>query len=172
MTGNDEHIPPRFKSGLTGTVWDCPGGGGPPNFSLDYGYNAWGITSRLDQEPLGLGGKIREVSLVGYPETPRVPVPEGDVVNPSRMIALGDGVSGWGDGFVWVSGHISRERPLVERRMLTPFNSSRHQARVNLEFADGHVELAPLRRLFVETTDEGLSAWNRDNRPHRERLSE
>ena len=174
MTGSDEHIPARFKADLRGSVWDCPGtADGQDKFPVDYGYNLWGVTSGLDQMPLGLGGKIRVPSIVGRPAPPpQVPVSEGDVVSPSRMIALGDGASGWGDGFIWDSTSIGRQRARVERGRLKPFNRSRHQERVNVEFVDGHVESATLRWLFVDATDEGIGVWNRDNLPHRERLLE
>lgn len=170
MTGSDEFIPARFKGTLAGSVWDCPSENHYPNGNLDYGYNEWGITSEIDQEPFGLAGKIRELAFVGFERPPRVPVRQGDVLNPSRMIALGDGVSGWQDGYFWHSSRISRERPPVPKSVLKPFDPSRHQSRLNVGFADGHVDIISLRRLFVEQTDESLSVWNRDGVPHRERL--
>lgn len=170
MTGSDEFIPPRFRGDMKGTVWDCPGNVYVRNWPFAYGYNVTGMTSGLDQPPLGLGGKIRTFHMVGVPDPPQVPVSEGDIANPSRMIALGDGASGWGDGSIWYSMNIARERPWADLKYYTAFNTSRHQGRLNVEFVDGHVESAPLRQLFVDTIDEGMSVWNRDNLPHRERL--
>lgn len=172
MTSSDEHIPSKFRGDLKGSVWDCPSTDNVRDtLMVDYGYNVWGMTSSMDQKPLGLGGKIRGAPIFD-PVPPQLQVSEGDVTSPSRMIALGDGASGWGDGFMWTTDSIARQRPPSERQLLTPFEPSRHQRRVNVEFVDGHVETASLRWLFVDAIDEGMSVWNRDHLPHRERLLE
>ena len=41
----------------------------------------------------------------------------------------------------------------------------------NVFFCDGHVESPTLQFLFEDTSDEALSRWNRDDQPHREKLS-
>lgn len=172
ITGSDEHIPARFKGDLRGSVWDCPSTANVRDtLPVDYGYNLWGMNSAMDQAPLGLGGKIRGTPIFD-PVPPQLLVSEADVTSPSRMIALGDGASGWGNGFLWTTASIARQRPPSERQLLTPFDPSRHQGRVNVEFVDGHVESASLRWLFVDAADEGMSVWNRDHLPHRERLLE
>jgi hypothetical protein len=38
-------------------------------------------------------------------------------------------------------------------------------------FCDGHVESPSLQFLFADTSDAALVRWNRDHRPHREKLS-
>jgi prepilin-type processing-associated H-X9-DG protein len=40
----------------------------------------------------------------------------------------------------------------------------------NAVFCDGHVESPPLAFPFADTRDDALCRWNRDHRPHRERL--
>jgi prepilin-type N-terminal cleavage/methylation domain-containing protein len=54
-----------------------------------YAYNVFGMGRRLEDAPLGLAGMNRAEELLV------VPVPESAVVNPSEMIAIGDGVRGW-----------------------------------------------------------------------------
>jgi len=171
MTSNDEHIPPRFKGGLKGSVWDCPERPPDSNGGVHiYGYNNLGLTSTPEQAPLGLGGKVRQLSLIGMPDPPQVPVKEGDVLSPSRMIALGDGVSGWND-FMWASEMFGRFRPIGDERYYSPRVSELHGQAANAAFADGHVEVLASQVLFKDTTPDALRLWNRDNQPHRERLT-
>jgi prepilin-type processing-associated H-X9-DG protein len=47
---------------------------------------------------------------------------------------------------------------------------SRHQDKANVVFCDGHVESPKLKFLFEDTSDDALSRWNRDHKPHRELL--
>ncbi len=171
MTSSEVHPPPRFLGNLENSVWDCPAEPPSQNGSpLEYGYNLWGLTSGLNQAPLGLGGKIRAARMVGYPEPPRLPVKEGEVLHPSQMLAFGDGVSGWGD-FLSRSHRFSREKPFEDRQNYLPFNPSRHRRRANATFADGHAETLSLTTLFSDVSEEALSRWNRDGQPHRERLA-
>src|SRR2546423_778754 len=83
-------------------IFDCPAASRPKEFPAplgyaDYGYNACGLGG-LVLEPLpGIGGKGPGLSSPGkfieadYPP----PVRESDVVNPSEMLAIGDGFNGW-----------------------------------------------------------------------------
>ena len=50
-------------------------------------------------------------------------------------------------------------------------NFTRHQAKANVVFCDGHVESPTLKFLFEDTSDAALVRWNRDHLPHREKLS-
>ncbi|MBN8249281.1 MAG: hypothetical protein J0L84_17780 [Verrucomicrobia bacterium] len=187
--------PGRFRGGeqLAGSTWDCPaepdGAYNPHDHpDLGYGYNAWGTTTDLSQPTLGLGGKLSALSqtlpqkptsvenstsgdgVVGNgfeqpADWPRVPVKVSEVVNPERMLALGDGVSGWGD-FVWSSTHFTRKRPVVDPTTLSPYNPGRHQGNANACFVDGHVETLSLHRLFADPSEGALRMWNRDDDPH------
>lgn len=47
---------------------------------------------------------------------------------------------------------------------------ARHPSRENAAFCDGHVESPTLKSLFADTSDEALSRWNRDHKPHRGRV--
>ncbi|MBN9692754.1 MAG: type II secretion system protein [Verrucomicrobia bacterium] len=173
MTSDDRWPPPRFLNALKQSVWECPSmRNSHPMGDIGYGYNTWGLYSHLSQEPLGLAGKVRGLNVHGLPEPPRIPVKDGEVSNPSRMLALGDGVLGWGDSY-WTSTFFVREKTFWRPQdNQVPFDVARHRRRVHAAFADGHVETIPLQTLFSATTDEVLSLWNRDHQPHRDRLGE
>jgi len=47
---------------------------------------------------------------------------------------------------------------------------ARHNGRLNILLADGHITGVILDRLFNERGDDVLAMWNRDGFPHRERL--
>jgi len=122
---------------------------------ISYGYNAFGVLS-IGNNDVHFGLKARFDSgshLI-------IPVGESQIVNPSDMMAIGDG-----DGF----NYFMREN-LAEMEkhgnILT-----RHQGKANVVFCDGHVESPTLKFLFEDTSDYALSRWNRDHQPHREKLS-
>jgi prepilin-type N-terminal cleavage/methylation domain-containing protein/prepilin-type processing-associated H-X9-DG protein len=140
-------------------VWRCPSArwsieittrGLQPNY---YGYNGFGVL-RVGTATDGLG-------LVGDKVSgKRVPVRESGVSTPTEMMAIGDSFSG--DMFLM-------RTPLSELdRYGNTF--SRHQAKANVLFCDGHVESPALRFLFDDTSDAALARWNRDHLPHRDRL--
>jgi prepilin-type processing-associated H-X9-DG protein len=99
----------------------------------------------------------------------RDPEPESDVSNPSEMMAIADGF--WGsDKSIW-GGQLNFTRtPEPLTLPLNPEPFSRHNGKANVVFCDGHVESPTLQFLFEDTTDAALSRWNRDHRPHREKL--
>ena len=128
-----------------------------------YGYNALGLEGR-DAPPLGLGFTSIEEMLR--------PVSESEVRNPSRLIAVGDGVVGWKHCFqdgTWILGRLSSATELVgsTRRV-----EKRHSGNLNVGFCDGHVEACALVFLFSDNSDAALSGWNRDDQPHRDRLDQ
>jgi prepilin-type processing-associated H-X9-DG protein len=120
-----------------------------------------------DTNSLGIGGQ--------YPwRKPNLtvpPVPESEVVNPSEMIALGDGFVGHDN--LLLGGELRLWRTYDVPPSLKPNakDISRHQGIANLAFCDGHVESPTLKFLFADTSDDALSRWNRDHQPHRERLA-
>lgn len=135
-----------------------------------YRYNSDGLFGKTPGNSLGLG-KILESTGVFRP------VKELEVVNPTAMVAIGDGFMGWAgfvdDGSMMLGRDVRVEFPpqgkLVsgtERRV-----QRRHKGRANILFCDGHVTAVPLCFLFKDTTDDALRIWNRDDQPHRERLS-
>jgi len=168
-------------------VWHCPAAHRPSNaiWNLhgevgydDYGYNANGLGPWISTNgSLGLA----QHWLPGLPDNPPIPtahVSESEVVNPSEMFAVGDAFFGGptiiedgvnilgraSDG--WVSSHRPFPDPDSTQR-----SYARHQGMANVVFCDGHVESPTLQYLFVDTSDEALSRWNRDHQPHREKLS-
>lgn len=170
MTSDERFLPPRFLNSFKDSVWECPAmRTAAQRQDLGYGYNTSGVSSDRTQEPLGLGGKVRGEMMMGMPEPNRFSVKDGEVVNPARMLALGDGVAGWADTYR-VSMDFIRMKPIGVSQHA--FDVSRHRRRVNAAFADGHVETIPLQTLFSDPSDEALSVWNRDHQPHRERLDQ
>jgi prepilin-type N-terminal cleavage/methylation domain-containing protein/prepilin-type processing-associated H-X9-DG protein len=155
-------------------VWLCPSDKtikieGRPFSS--YGYNAFGIGENPDS--LGLGGTYGLahsvwVGSVGYPLY-KPPVNQSAIVNPSEMMAMGDGFEGNGDniasgrGFLW---RVIKAGGFCD----TAAACARHQGKANVDFCDGHVESPSLTFLFVDTNDVALARWNRDHLPHPERL--
>jgi prepilin-type processing-associated H-X9-DG protein len=85
------------------------------------------------------------------------------------MMAIGDGFHGNGDQI------FSGQSMLWRHNSFTGFFDTvtavaRHQGKANVVFCDGHVETPTLKLLFEDTSDEGLSRWNRDYQPHRNKL--
>ena len=154
-------------------VFHCPTAtrpeGLPQTVALsDYGFNWYGTGTY--PECLGLGGL--PVSPLDPDHMPTFrPVKDSAVVSPSEAYALGDGA--WGDGATILDGSF-----LMGRHALMPVPTplrngagrleNRHSGRLGIAFADGHVERIALSRLFRDTDDAALSAWNYDHQPHRE----
>jgi prepilin-type processing-associated H-X9-DG protein len=144
-------------------VWYCPSAPRPSGFPAQllhgsYGYNSYGMAAMRPE--VWLPGKAAGLlGLGGYGKTSSnnsdLPVRETDVAQSSRMLAIGESVSGSGV-FIPVYGHQSY---------------SRHQGKVNVLFCDGHVESPSVQVLFMDTSDTALSRWNRDNQPHRDCLA-
>jgi prepilin-type processing-associated H-X9-DG protein len=84
------------------------------------------------------------------------------IVNPSEMMAIGDGLHGnateifSGQGILWrhdsYTGFFS-----------TRSANARHQGKANVVFCDGHVESPTLKFLFEDTSDAALVQCNIDN---------
>lgn len=151
-------------------VWDCPSARKPESFAeshgyTEYGYNGDGLGVEVEGVSLGLGGHFIPRAPSSAP-----PVKEGEVLNPSEMMAVGDGFSGWNgviqDG-LWA---MLRNAGVEEEMGSTKRSSQRHQGKANIVFCDGHVDALSLQTLFSDTSDAALRLWNRDNKPHRERL--
>jgi prepilin-type processing-associated H-X9-DG protein len=138
----------------------------PPSLSGElalYGYNALGLEGHT-APPLGLGFTSVEEVLR--------PVSESEVRNPSRLIAVGDGVIGWKERFqdgTWIFGRLSSSTELAGS---TDRIKQRHSGDLNVVFCDGHVEACTLDFLFSDDSDTALASWNRDHQPHRERLGQ
>ena len=170
MPGNSKRN--SFSNWFGQGVWKCPAFNKPSNLPgshISYGYNAFGLSV---SNPLGLGGHMS-----GGPDGMAPPVSESEVVNPSEMMAIGDGF--WGNGNLIGDGslNLSRFKNITDYVTVTNLQNStkrsyaRHQGKANVVFCDGHVESPTLLFLFEDTSDAALSRWNRDHQPHREKLS-
>jgi len=164
------HVPFRKWSG--DGVWKCPVASKPSAWPQNqgyesYGYNAYGMSARTDTNSLGLGGHY----VWNPPRVPAPPVNESEVVNPSEMMAIGDGFIG-GNGVikdgVWI---LERTYDVTNFLSSTQRSYARHQGHANVVFCDGHVESPTLQFLFENTSNNALARWNRDHQPHREELS-
>jgi prepilin-type processing-associated H-X9-DG protein len=115
------------------------------------------------------------------------PVPESAIATPSQMIAIGDStlVATGSEGqprdfsllgqsvapfFIWEL--IGSGAPSSGQRVSPPSPNigpmlQRHRSRWNMVFCDSHVEHQRPEKFFNVYSDEVLSLWNRDHRPHR-----
>ncbi len=141
-------------------VWRCPSAhlpyNGEPQKPWFYGYNTYGVHPNRPGtafEPLGFLGH-------GWPAT-LVPVAESEVVSPSDMMVIADSLFGHS---------IFARIKLDPQKMEEWGGSSRHQGRINVLFCDSHVESPKIPFVFEDTSDHALVRWNRDHKPHRERL--
>ena len=151
---------PKVATNFLGKgVWRCPSAQFNNDFaarglvSMCYGYNAYGV--------LKVGNNTNALGLFGHqaPGT-RAAIRESEVAVPSDMMAIGDSFD---------ASSAFMRTPLGD--LIGYGNtSSRHQAKANVLFCDGHVESPRLKFLFDDTSDAALARWNRDHQPHRERL--
>lgn len=152
-------------------IWKCPSLERPSNYPSNqeyysYGYNTYGILgAKGDTNSWGIGRQF------GMSNISAPPVPESEIVNPSEMMALGDGFYGT-DKSIYVRSHLlGRSTNFPTLLPITPEPQLRHQGKANVVFCDGHVESPTLKFLFADTSDAALCRWNRDHLPHRERLA-
>ncbi len=155
-------IPDYWKKG----VWRCPSIQWHERgyFLADYAYNVWGVCqNEKDPNPLGLNKSFTRQNSSAGPGL-YLPASESEVVAPSDMMALGDSFSGFGtwshESWFMTNAHYVAAYPPLKR----------HQGKANVVFCDGHVESPTLQFLFLDTSDEALSRWNRDHQPHRDKL--
>jgi prepilin-type N-terminal cleavage/methylation domain-containing protein/prepilin-type processing-associated H-X9-DG protein len=154
-------------------VWKCPAAPRPTDWPVhegydSYGYNINGLSPMSASNSLGLGGH----HVWNRSQFPAPAVTEAEVVSPSEMMAIGDGFCG-ANGVIQ-DGKIAlwRRFGLQDELGSTKRAASRHQGKATVVFCDGHVESPLLKFLFEDTSDAALTRWNRDNLPHRERLTQ
>jgi prepilin-type processing-associated H-X9-DG protein/prepilin-type N-terminal cleavage/methylation domain-containing protein len=169
-------------------VWRCPAVNKPAYAKgfgtfLSYGYNAFGMTTKIDTNSLGLGGHNQANPFnSNAPKSQAPPVRESEIANPSEMMAMGDDFYGdYGDNVIIEDGGLAIGRASgfqdffdsneIQSIQYHLGGTKRHQGKANVVFCDGHVESPTLQFLFADTSDEALSRWNRDHLPHREKLS-
>jgi prepilin-type N-terminal cleavage/methylation domain-containing protein/prepilin-type processing-associated H-X9-DG protein len=157
-------------------IWRCPAERetrmdirlhGPGILYGFYGYNSVGLWRSYSEPLLGLGGTGTLL------ERNVKPTSEAEVVAPSEMFAIGDGMVGWLDGKVSTGGIGIGRHKQFDPHVATDDTSRarrRHNAKANMALCDGHVESFRFRRLFQDMSDDALRLWNRDHQPHAERL--
>ena len=134
-----------------------------------YGYNAFGIGINLESS--GLGGTYGFAhAKPGMASVVKPPANAADIINPSAMMAIGDGFHGNGSQIFSGQGLLWRHDSYTGF-FGTATAYKRHQGKANVVFCDGHVESPALKFLFEDTSDAALVRWNRDYLPHRDRLS-
>jgi prepilin-type N-terminal cleavage/methylation domain-containing protein/prepilin-type processing-associated H-X9-DG protein len=146
--------------------------------SGSYGYNVNGCgISQMSPWGLGVGGQrvVPDDQPAFGPEAFR-PNREQEIVQPSDMIAAGDG---WFISLPSAAGyygfpdlnmplHIEQD-PKYSGPTLWPAPGAllnlRHQGRLNVVFCDDHIEFSRYQDLFL-WRDDKLSRWNNDRQPH------
>jgi prepilin-type N-terminal cleavage/methylation domain-containing protein/prepilin-type processing-associated H-X9-DG protein len=151
-----------------------------------YGYNGRGIgIDGVRRVSFGLiVGTIAADMTALFPPDPTLR--EGQVVNPSDMIAIGDsllhkrpggGLLGShnltpgdfpGAHDIWRALGVLPQPPYEIPHSALLETKRRHGGTFNVLFCDGHVEQLTLGGLFDVRLDSVRRRWNRDNLPHRE----
>jgi hypothetical protein len=155
----------------------------PTKFEYDlgtYGYNAVGPSARHPAMGLGLPGEDPDTGLKSRA------VRESEVFSPSSMIAMGDApitaleatpdrpaipAVGSSDlDHFWGLEYILDTNLMITPRSDVLFTRKRHQGRWNIVSCDGHTQNLKTQTLFNYKSDDMLSLWSRDHRPHCELL--
>jgi len=122
-----------------------------------YGYNRCGAlppAAAIPTNDFGLEGHINSQLHT------LTPIQESEVAVPSDMMAIGDSLN----------GSIEFDRLKLKDLLIYGNTLTRHQAKANVVFCDGHVESPTLKSLFQDRSDAALVRWNRDHLSHRDRL--
>ncbi|MBL9134754.1 MAG: DUF1559 domain-containing protein [Verrucomicrobiales bacterium] len=166
------------------SVFQCPAHrryearGNHGTFQPSYGYNEYGAGAG------GLGGEISRFSRPG--EAPTIyPVKDGAVRSPASLYALADGFAAYkhlrnsgGRTYSGIAEKVGRSESIgrfagLEGDGLDEYFQPgeavrRHQGRLNVVCADGHVEAVSVTTLFLEKSDAAIRRWHVDDEPHRE----
>ena len=151
-------------------IWKCPSAVHPNDLPLpiknadyiSYGYNARGIWRLAETNSLGLSPRAVSGSAVS----------DSAVLNPTEMLAVGDGFEGHDHILVGGASEMGRIYDLPNTYKDDSNEAFlRHRGKANVVFCDGHVESPTLQFLFEDTSDAALVRWNRDHQPHREKLT-
>lgn len=151
------------------TVFRCPSLKYPAARTWElvgYGYNEMGYARQ------GLGSRV----VSGPGEIRFGQVRESEVLVPSDMIALGDGILRV-QQFLTYGPNLERSSYLVATESIPSLAQDdlttrrRHLRRSNVGFCDGHVESGSLSRWFYDETESALQRWNRDHKAYPEALN-
>jgi prepilin-type processing-associated H-X9-DG protein len=115
----------------------------------------------------------------------QIAVRESEIRSPSNLIAVGDGFlalknARLPNGQAYQdAGGLLMQSEILERNLyaessffsetINPREAARrHRKRLNMAFADGHVESGIIASWFFTKSDESVRRWNIDNEPHPE----
>ncbi len=138
-------------------------------FNEHYGYNEfgstlWGSIDGLAGDEPGVNDQTKRLTQAVREERVKVP---------SDMVALGDGLFGFGSKLPEFIGRLSAlgrdyyGLGIPDPKEETKRSRQRHNDRSNVVFCDGHVEGIRLDTLYRDTSDRALRRWNRDHEAHR-----
>jgi prepilin-type processing-associated H-X9-DG protein/prepilin-type N-terminal cleavage/methylation domain-containing protein len=163
-----DHVKGIEDTWLTNGVWHCPSIELPKEWkhlgvtAQSYGYNVLGIGGGF-----GLGELRQHIRGKTVADNKVLAV-----VDPSDMIAIGDGFCGNGsnimDDTTMMGRIVVKNGPSASANTVRVY--ARHQGKANMVFCDGHVESPTLNLLYVDTSDNALVRWTLDHQPHRELL--
>ncbi|MBI4659037.1 MAG: type II secretion system protein [Verrucomicrobia bacterium] len=166
----------------TNDLYACPGYKGPvfdgrieKNTIIwhslgSYGYNV-GTADQADTFQYGLGGKY--VSSIQITQTATV---ENAVKVPSELIVVGDSFSTLSQkkqslvvGLELLSRRLYPQlEPQVEGMPRNKDAETRHRRKMNLVYADSHVESEQYKRVLLDLDPNFLRRWHTDHEPHTE----
>jgi prepilin-type processing-associated H-X9-DG protein len=139
-----------------------------------YGYNEAGYQprpSKIGAQHRGLGGISGGGADKNWP-TWVLPTRESIIEVPSDMLSLGDGFhvehGSTESSPFWEYGTMSRGGDLkmsLWRSVSFPRVERRHRTRLNMAFADGHVEDGKIAKWYLSMKDEDLRRWNVSHEP-------
>jgi prepilin-type processing-associated H-X9-DG protein len=181
VLGSDGNVRDRLGTTSGNRVFACPGynrvrgvyyhAGHPKGMFGGTGAYAYNAIDGVAPYPFGFGGVPLDEPFQGLSQLR--PIRESEVINPSRMIAIGDSTivpQGPEDPDQMGIPMAPWSWYLAPDQLLTPQDKAmlrRHGGRWNQVFCDGHVENGRLEDYFDYRKDEVLKLWNRDNEPHR-----
>ncbi|PYK97139.1 MAG: hypothetical protein DME19_17290 [Verrucomicrobia bacterium] len=193
IEGPNGEVVGRISTNSANRAFACPGynrvggvyyqPGSPDGMFGGTGAYAYNASDGVTVDAFGFGGKPLDETFTNLSQLR--PIREVEVVNPSRMISIGDstilppepdGPYSMGVPMAPWFWHlaIARFSPSMQDsdRALTPQDKAMLQrhggaGRWNEAFCDGHVENGSLGMFFDYRNDEVLKLWNRDNKAHK-----
>jgi len=126
-----------------------------PSARFSLGYNDWGLD--LTHKPqLGLGGDVDGSYAQG-------PVTEAMVVRPTDMILIADVRAQPNASLISFDANLD---PTDNSSGHSQWPSNRHAGRIDILFADGHVDVAKRPDVISPSNTLWRRRWNNDNKAH------
>lgn len=174
-TPKKDHIlncPTRGRKGQTISIFVIAGNVGPSLLLPSYGYNAHGSATSPQpsrSQPQGLGGILNPETDERFPR-PRA-TREADVRNPANLLTFGDGYHAYAtrEPLFIQTDTLGRGGALSGALSTAAVDLSevgrRHRKRLNMSFADGHVENGTIHKWYLSMNEEDLRRWNASHEP-------